>query len=71
MIQAIKYKCCDKHFAACIVPECYTDKDWLKDLRKYVLAGHEVEMVENGNLKFGDCKCKDKDNLFTETGELK
>jgi hypothetical protein len=53
------------------VPECYTDKDWLKDLRKYVLAGHEVEMVENGKLKFDKCTCKDKENLFAETGELK
>lgn len=44
MIQTIKYKCCGKIFAACREPECYTDADWLKNLKQYVQKGHTVEM---------------------------
>lgn len=39
MIQVIKYKCCGNIFAAYCEPDCYTDKEWLKDLEsdeKYV-----------------------------------
>jgi len=59
MIQVIKYKCCGKIFAACTEPECYTEKDWLRDLRKYVLRGDTVEMIEAGTLKFEKCTCKE------------
>lgn len=57
MIQVIKYKCCGEVFAACIEPECYTDKDWLENLKVYVNRGDKVEMVEDANVKFGRCKC--------------
>lgn len=57
--QIIKYKCCGKIFAACCEPECYTDKDWLKELRKYVLRGDVVETVEMGTFQFGKCECKE------------
>ena len=57
MIQVIKYKCCGQIFAACCEPECYTEKDWLKDMRKYALRGDKVEMMESGNVKFGKCAC--------------
>jgi hypothetical protein len=55
MMQVIKYKCCGKVFAACREPECYTDKDWHKTLRKYVPQGHKVEMMEK--VVFGECTC--------------
>lgn len=61
MVQIIKYKCCGKVFAACSAPECYTDKQWLKDLKKYVSRGEIVEMQEDNNIRFGKCSCIDKD----------
>ncbi len=63
MIQIIKYKCCGAVFAACCEPECYTDSEWTRNLKKYVERGDKVEMIENGTLKFGKCECsKDKLN---------
>lgn len=66
MIQVIKYKCCGNIFAACREPDCYTDKEWLKDLKKYVERGCKVEMIQSGEgLKFKRCNCskeiKDKE----------
>jgi len=61
--QIIKYKCCGKVFAACCEPECYTDKDWVKELIKYVLRGDIVETVEMGTIKFGKCECKEVVNI--------
>lgn len=55
MIQVIKYKCCGQVFAACHEPHCYTDKDWQRDLRKYVKEGHTVAMQDKCN--FGECTC--------------
>lgn len=63
--QIVKHKCCKKVFAACCEPECYIDKDWLKNLKKYVLRGDLVEISETGDFKFGKCECiksKNKDN---------
>lgn len=63
MIQVIKYKCCGNIFAACCEPDCYTDKDWLKDLKKYVEKGHKVEMIPSGQgLQFKKCECKKKES---------
>lgn len=63
--QVIKCKC-GEIFACCVVPECYTDTDWMRDLRKEVKNGNSVEIVEQGKWKFGNCKCKIKEpaNLF-------
>ncbi|OBW43523.1 hypothetical protein AB670_00053 [Chryseobacterium sp. MOF25P] len=59
MIQVIKYKCCGNIFAACCEPECYTDMDWLKELKKYVERGNKVEMIPNGGvLQFKRCECE-------------
>lgn len=58
MIQTIRYKCCNVIFAACTEPECYTDDDWVKELKKYVERGDIVEMKESANVKFGKCDCK-------------
>jgi hypothetical protein len=72
MIQIIKRKCCGKIFAACCEPSCYTDNDWLKDLKKYVNRGDKVEMIpDNSGLKFEKCICNDitkivAPNLFSE-----
>jgi len=72
MIQVIKYACCDKIFAACHEPHCYTDTDWLKNLKQYVRRGDKVEMIHGGNgLQMGQCECnelvKSKDlNLFSK-----
>jgi len=67
MIQVIKYKCCGRIFAACKEPECYIDKDWLKDLRQYVKEGCKVEMI-TGDWQFGKCDCKkpNEPNLFNQ-----
>ena len=58
MIQVVKSKCCGTIFAACIEPECYTDKDWLKNLKNYVNRGDKVEMIESGTLQsIKKCDC--------------
>lgn len=56
LIQVIKCKC-GKTFAACCEPECYTDKDWQKDVRNYVKKGCTVEMREAGQWNFERCTC--------------
>lgn len=56
-VQIIKYKCCNKIFAACRLPECYEDKDWLRNLRKYALRGDIIEIVESKDMHFGKCEC--------------
>lgn len=58
-IQILKYKCCGNTFAACTVPECYTDEDWTSELAKYVTAGNtDVEIVDNNTgLRFTKCEC--------------
>jgi hypothetical protein len=58
MIQVIKYKCCGKPFAVCWEPECYTDKDWLKGLKKYVNIGHKVETVKPEGITLEKCTCQ-------------
>lgn len=65
MIQVIKYKCCGTVFAACCEPDCYTDSEWLKNLKKYVNRGDKVEMIERGTLKFGKCECQEKVKIET------
>jgi hypothetical protein len=63
MIQIIKHKCCGKTFAACREPDCFTDKEWQKELRKYVLSDKvTVEMVES--FTFEKCTCNKTLNLF-------
>ncbi len=58
MIQVIRYKCCNKIYAAANEPYCYTEKDWIKDVRKSALDGDKIEMIENGSdWKFEKCTC--------------
>jgi hypothetical protein len=57
-IQTINCKTCKSIFAACVEPGCYTDKDWLKSLKKYVSRGDEVKLIPVGSdLKLSKCKC--------------
>ena len=58
MIQVVKYKCCGVAFAACCAPECYTDDEWISNLKEYVQRGDIVEMVDSDNIKLSRCTCK-------------
>jgi len=66
---------CGKTFAACVEPYCYTEKEWQKDLRKYVLEGCTVDMREAEAFVFEKCICKsekqkedpNQKSLFDET----
>ena len=63
MIQTIECKC-GNTFAACAVPDCYTDTKWQKELRKYVNEGCTVSLKEDTSLNFKKCTCNDElDNL--------
>ena len=68
-IQVLKCKCGAK-YAACAEPHCYTDKEWLKDLKKHVKEGGTVEMCDSETFRFEQCKCNeqsvsDEPNLFS------
>jgi DNA-binding sugar fermentation-stimulating protein len=58
--QIIKCPKCNAVFAACLEPNCYIDKDWLKSLKKYIQEGFEVDYVQQGNLQFSKCTCKNE-----------
>lgn len=60
---------CGSKFAACVEPNCYTQKEWLKDLRKYVQEGCTVEMIEATEFKFERCKCE-KEKIDVNQTEL-
>lgn len=67
MIQMITCKC-GSIFAACLEPDCYTDKDWIKNLAKYVKKGCTIKMIShNTGFQFEQCKCK----IQTHSGQLK
>lgn len=59
MVQVVKCKC-GEVFAACVEPECYEDKEWMKSVRDYSKQGYKIEMKENGTWKFGACECQSK-----------
>lgn len=59
-IQVIVCKCGSK-MAACLEPYCYTDKDWHRDIKKYLDKGCSVEMIESGKgLSLAKCKCNEQ-----------
>ena len=58
-IQVLICKCGSK-YAACAEPHCYTNKDWLKDLKKHVKKGGIVEMMESQDFTFEECKCNEQ-----------
>ena len=52
---------CGSVVAACIVPDCYTDSDWLRSLKKHIGKGRRVEYAEEGEfVKLENCKCNDE-----------
>jgi len=55
--QIIKCKC-GNAFAACMEPECYLDKTWANDLRKYVKNGCSVEIIDTSENKIILKKCE-------------
>jgi hypothetical protein len=68
-IQVLVCKCGAK-YAACVEPYCYTDKDWLKDLKKHIKEGGTVEMSDSESFTIEKCKCNDQNvsnepNLFS------
>ena len=63
MVQVIKYSCCEKIFAACREPECYSDPAWLKSIKRSALQGDTIELLESGNVQFGLCECKKKNSI--------
>ena len=72
MIQIIKCKECETVFAACTAPECYTDRDWLNNLKKYIKRGDKVEMIGDKSFNLGSCGCRKTPNnqqvdLFSNT----
>ena len=68
MIQVIKCKC-GSIFAAAAEPNCYSDAEWQREMRKYIKKGCTVEMTNNHEWKFEHCTCekpskkKDKNQL--------
>jgi hypothetical protein len=48
---------CGKVFAGCVEPWCYTEKNWTKELAKYVKEGKTVEMRDAGSFKMESCTC--------------
>jgi len=55
---------CGATIAACIEPECYVDKDWQKDVRKYTKKGYLIKTINKNDVQFGRCTCKIESSLF-------
>lgn len=62
-VQTVRCKC-GCVFAACIEPECYMDKQWMKDLRRYVKKGNTVKVVPKDEFEFGKCTCDTEIGIF-------
>ena len=56
MIQIIYCPKCGSGFAGCVEPECYTDNNWIKEMKKYIKQGYKVKTVEKYSLE--KCTCK-------------
>jgi len=57
--QVIQCKC-GSNIAACLVPMCYTDKDWMKEIRSYSKQGYTIGGLSNKEYSFERCKCQPK-----------
>jgi hypothetical protein len=55
--QIVRCPKCKSVFAGCLDPYCYTDKDWLKNIRLYLKQGYEIDLIESKSLHFEKCKC--------------
>jgi hypothetical protein len=70
-VQIISCSNCDAVFAACVEPECYSDAEWQKQLRKYVNRGEKVNLVDSGSWKFTRCECNKKTKKKSNPNQLK
>lgn len=70
--QVIKCKC-GKIFAACRLPECYAEADWMRDLRKYVKQGCTIELIDCDKFTFEQCVCEkeEKEEKIKNRNQLK
>lgn len=60
-VQILAWPCCKVVYAVAAVPHCYTDKDWLKSLRRAAKDGDVIDFVAVEEFKamdFGKCKCQ-------------
>ena len=48
---------CGAQVAACVEPDCYTDREWTTALREYVNSGYSVKLINTNNVKLQRCKC--------------
>jgi len=55
---------CGQTIAACKQPHCYTDNDWLKDLRNFIKQGCKVDLIETERVNLQNCKCPTNGKLF-------
>jgi len=60
--QVIYSMCCNKLVAACSEPDCYTDKDWRRQIGKSAAQGCRIDLVsfETVRASFDICDCKKK-----------
>ena len=65
--QIVKCKC-GSVIAACIVPLCYEDREWQKDIRDFKDQGYTIdELPCDGSWHVGQCECADLPvNSFTK-----
>ncbi len=55
--QVIKCKC-GKIYGGAVAPYCYTDKDWLKEMKQALLKdGHKIDLISADDFKFEKCTC--------------
>jgi len=63
--QIVRCKC-GSIVAACTVPLCYEDKDWLKELPKFSKKGYSIDIIDvDSSWTIEKCKCKSNEpDLF-------
>lgn len=50
---------CGSTFAACIEPNCYTEREWCNDVVKYANQGCTISTIPANMFKFERCRCAD------------
>jgi malate/lactate dehydrogenase len=59
MSQAQTITCkCGSTYAACLVPECYQDTEWMKDVRKAAAVGHAIDLRDVKSFSLQTCSCE-------------
>lgn len=56
-VQIINCRNCGKTFSVWMAPDCYTDDEYLKELKKYSAAGNTIDLVNLGDQKLEGCEC--------------